>query len=235
MNLSKILTTVILTTFWLNVLSADFFTSTTNLNVRSGPGTDYSVAFSLKQGDEVKIIDRNNGKWFQIEHNDKRGYASAKYLEYSRTDQEYIISDEQKEDEKQNMYIVIGIVIGVILLIIILSISSKSKRNTQPQTNISSPTITQQQSQPRVVVTKSTKSVGTAVFLVVIFGPLGMFYSTIGGAIIMTIVAPIIFVLLLISGNIGSLIFAATIYYPVCMIWAGSAASNYNKRIINQA
>lgn len=242
MNLSKILTTVILTTFWLNVLSADFFTSTTNLNVRSGPGTDYSVAFSLKQGEEVKIIDRNNGKWFQIEHNDKRGYAFAKYLEYSRTDQEYIASDEQKEDEKQNMYIVIGIVVGVILLIIVLSISSKSKRNPQPQTNISSQPITQQQSQPRVVVTKSTKSVGLAIFLSIMFPYFGILYSTVSGFFWLFFSYLGMWGLLLYWGfttlNDGVLYIGfvlSMIHWLISIIWSGIAASNYNQRIISQA
>ena len=39
-----------------------------------------------------------------------------------------------------------------------------------------------------VVVTKSPKSVGIAIALSLFFGPLGMFYSTVLGAIVMIIV-----------------------------------------------
>jgi len=186
----------------------------------------------LNSGDEVELVSQDND-WYKINFNGQTGYASSKYLQFSRTADTTANNDLEKSEETKNTYIVVGVIIGVILLIIFLA--SSGKKNPQPQTNISSPTVTQQQSQPRVIVTKSTKGVGTAVFLVVIFGPLGMFYSTIGGAILMTIAAPIIFIMLLMSGNIGSLIFAAIIYYPVCMIWAGSAASSYNQKIINEA
>ena len=43
-----------------------------------------------------------------------------------------------------------------------------------------------------VVVTRSPKSVGIAIALALFFGPLGMFYSTILGAIIMLIVNVIV-------------------------------------------
>lgn len=98
----------------------------------------------------------------------------------------------------------------------------------------SSTVLAQQQIQSRVIIAKSTKSIGISVFLVAIFEPLGMFYSTIGGGILMTILAPIIFVILLLTSNLGSLLLLAILYYPICMIWAASAANKYNQKIISQ-
>ncbi len=70
------------------------------------------------------------------------------------------------------------------------------------------------------------KSVGTAVLLAILFGPLGMFYSTVGGALIMLIISPLL----------AALTFGLSLFitWPICVIWAASAASGYNQRIFNQ-
>jgi hypothetical protein len=69
----------------------------------------------------------------------------------------------------------------------------------------------------------STKNVGLAILLAVLFGPLGMLYATIPGAIIMIIVTAIVGVITL---GLGTLI-----TWPVCVIWAAVAANSYNKKI----
>lgn len=79
----------------------------------------------------------------------------------------------------------------------------------------------------KVVVTKSTKSVGIALLLTLIFGPLGMFYSTISGAIIMCI--------LTLFAGIFTAGFGFLLTWPICVIWAAVAASNYNKRLMASA
>ena len=49
-----------------------------NANVRTGPGTDYAVAYWLTAGDEVTVVGRNDdGTWLQIEHQDRPGWISA--------------------------------------------------------------------------------------------------------------------------------------------------------------
>ena len=62
------------------------------------------------------------------------------------------------------------------------------------------------------------KSVGVAFLLTFLFGPFGMFYSTVGGAIIMCIVT-----LLAAAGTAGA---ALIITWPICIIWGCVAASN---------
>ena len=78
----------------------------------------------------------------------------------------------------------------------------------------------------KVVVVKSEKNVGIAILLSFIFGPLGMFYSTIAGAVVMLIVSLIVGIVTL---GIGFLI-----TWPVCIIWAAVAANNYNKSLKGQ-
>ena len=54
----------------------------TNLNVRSGAGTKYSIIGSLKKGTSVSVISESNG-WSKINYNGKTGYVSSKYLAYN--------------------------------------------------------------------------------------------------------------------------------------------------------
>jgi len=210
--------------------SVDYYQATTSLNVRSGPGMDNSVLFSLTVGNEVKLVDRKND-WFEIKFKDKNGFVFSKYLRFSRT-----VTETKNENTitKTDNSIIIAITILIAVVIIIIFFPNRKKKQIQ-RTDFSLSSVPHQPMQQRVIVTKSTKSVGTAVFLVVIFGPFGMFYSTIGGAILMSIAAPIIMVMLLMSGKISSIIIAAIFYYPICMIWAANAASSYNQRIIREA
>ena len=75
----------------------------------------------------------------------------------------------------------------------------------------------------KVVVVSAPKSVGIAIILTILFGPLGMFYSTIIGAIIMMIISAIVALLTLGLG----LIFI----WPVCIIWGALAAKAHNKKL----
>ena len=76
-----------------------------------------------------------------------------------------------------------------------------------------------------VVVVKSTKNVGLAVALALFFGPLGMFYSTVLGAIIWGVVSLVVGIL--------TLGFGLLITNPLGAVWAGIAASMYNKKLTN--
>ena len=87
------------------------------------------------------------------------------------------------------------------------------------------------------IVTKSPKSYGIAILLILIFGPIGLFYSTILGGLIMTVVVPIGVFFGIISGvipthNTGVLIFGGIgLYYIFLFMWSLTAISNYNERI----
>lgn len=76
------------------------------------------------------------------------------------------------------------------------------------------------------IVVVSTKSPGIAILLTILFGPIGMFYSTIPGAIIMCLVSLVVGVLTLGVGLV--------LIWPICILWAALAARAYNKRILSQ-
>ena len=82
-----------------------------------------------------------------------------------------------------------------------------------------------------VIVAVSPKNVGLAIVLAVFFGPLGMLYATIPGAIILFLV-----------DIVGVLTAAILIGFPILIvsyiagiIWAAMAASGHNKRLMPHA
>lgn len=82
------------------------------------------------------------------------------------------------------------------------------------------------QTNKNVMVVVPTKSVGVSLILTFLFGPLGMLYSTVLGAIIMFFVDIIV----------GFLTFGLGLFFtqPICMIWGAIATHNYNKRLMSQ-
>lgn len=77
--------------------------------------------------------------------------------------------------------------------------------------------------QPTIVVVER-KSVALAFILTLLFGPLGMLYSTVLGALIMLVV----------TGVLGFLTagLSLLITHPICIIWGCLAASGSNKRLM---
>ena len=53
--------------------------NTDSLNVRSGPGTNYSKLGTLSKGSKVGVISESNG-WSKINYNGKEAYVSSQYL-----------------------------------------------------------------------------------------------------------------------------------------------------------
>jgi zinc-ribbon domain len=76
------------------------------------------------------------------------------------------------------------------------------------------------------VIVVSQKSVGIALLLTFLFGPLGMFYSTVSGAVIMLIVS---IALAFITAGLS-----VFITWPICIIWGAVAASSHNKAIVSR-
>jgi len=82
----------------------------------------------------------------------------------------------------------------------------------------------QAQEAKQIVVVSATKSMGISILLTVLFGPLGMLYSTIPGAIIMAIVCAVVAVI--------SLGFGLLLAWPICIVWGAVATSTHNKNLL---
>ncbi|HEX3549851.1 MAG TPA: hypothetical protein VHT53_05715, partial [Candidatus Elarobacter sp.] len=76
--------------------------------------------------------------------------------------------------------------------------------------------------QPYAIATPP-KSMAASLLLTFFFGPLGMFYATVPGALIMLVISIVV--------GIATLGFGLLITGPICVIWAAVATSNYNQRI----
>jgi len=95
------------------------------------------------------------------------------------------------------------------------------------------------------IVTKSSKSIGIAILLTFLFGPIGLFYASVSGGLIMTF-TPVFLVLLLIGGILqensilvlwssGLLIFFILTFWLINIIWAVISVRNYNKKIEDES
>lgn len=80
-------------------------------------------------------------------------------------------------------------------------------------------------------VVTTTKNMGVAIILTVLLGPLGMFYSTIGGGFFMTIVSLIVVIPLFIISPLLAAI-PIIVFWPICIIWAAVAVSRFNKKLL---
>ena len=78
------------------------------------------------------------------------------------------------------------------------------------------------QTQNQTIIVANQKSTTTAAVLGFFFGPLGMLYSTISGAIIMFIISAIVGFLTVGIGLIVTI--------PICSIWAYLAAKKHNEK-----
>ena len=56
-------------------------TVTSNVNMRSGPSTDYEVIKQLPQGTTVTLTGETSGGWTQIKHGGDTGWVSSQYIE----------------------------------------------------------------------------------------------------------------------------------------------------------
>lgn len=77
--------------------------------------------------------------------------------------------------------------------------------------------------QPQVVVAKSPKSLGIALLLTFLFGPVGLLYSTVKGGVIMIVVAIVLGFL--------TLGLSCLVVWPVTIVWSYLAVKNYNKAL----
>ena len=78
--------------------------------------------------------------------------------------------------------------------------------------------------QPQRIVVVPTKSAGLAIILAVIFGPLGLLYSTVTGAIVMFLVNIVVALV-----TVG---FGLILTWPICGVWAAVAVNAYNKKLL---
>jgi uncharacterized protein YgiM (DUF1202 family) len=63
-----------------NLPSLGYYTTKSELNVRTGPSTDYYKIETLSGGTKVKVVKIVNEEWYQIEHDGYTGFVSKSFL-----------------------------------------------------------------------------------------------------------------------------------------------------------
>lgn len=229
-----------------------FYVKNSVLNLRNGPGTDFIIEAKLYKSQKVKLIAKYDDNWWRVEVigsdlNKVEGYVNGKYLG---------IPNEVEIDEGWNIFVkygveketliyVLGFILFAILFIIIIALPKKVEKNEIPvgqnvKEEMPLGIVNQQQNQTKVIVIKSTKSVGLAIFLSIIFPYFGVLYSTVSGFFWLFFsylgMWGVLFYWGLTTFNDGVLylgFFLSMLHWLISIIWSGIAASNYNKRIIS--
>jgi hypothetical protein len=77
-----------------------------------------------------------------------------------------------------------------------------------------------------VIILASRKSVGIAMILSILFGPLGLLYASVLGGVVMFAVSLIV--------GVFTLGFGLLLTWPICVIWAVIAANGHNRKLTSQ-
>jgi uncharacterized protein YraI len=89
----------------------DYYIATKSLNVRTGAGIQYSISFTLQEGDKVEVLSRK-GNWYQVNYRGKTGYAYSQHLQYI-SDTE---TDTYQQSDSRKSGLGVLIILGVIVI-----------------------------------------------------------------------------------------------------------------------
>jgi len=62
------------------VIGETYLVTSQTLNMRGGPGTDYNVINTLKNGDAVTLIQKYNNAWWKVDFEGTKGYVYSSFL-----------------------------------------------------------------------------------------------------------------------------------------------------------
>lgn len=112
------------------VIAQEKYISTSDLNLRDGPGTSYDPVGVIKKGDTVTLLDNSESYWAELEFQGKIGYSARKYLERIDTIEE---DTNEPEEESSSAWLLLGIT-GLILFLVFRKRRKKqevSKKKTE--------------------------------------------------------------------------------------------------------
>ncbi len=84
---------------------------------------------------------------------------------------------------------------------------------------------------PHIVIARHPKNMGVGLILTIIFGSIGLLYSTVVGGLIMTFFVQPVLMLSLITGHHILSILIALFYWPICIYWTIKAIKTYNSKL----
>ncbi len=63
--------------------AAETYTTTANLNIRSGPSTSNTIVATVKQGTQLTVVGQASSGWLKVSYQGKTGYVSTQYVKES--------------------------------------------------------------------------------------------------------------------------------------------------------
>ncbi|MCC2599784.1 hypothetical protein [Sphingobacterium sp. FBM7-1] len=204
------------------LLGQDYKVIQEKVKIYAGPDFQKEIGY-LTKGYEIKNLRKYDNDWSYIEEGRIKGYISSHGVEEINA----------KYNEKRSYAGIIALIISLIVLGLLLKAIYGKEKKTELQQQTENPL-----PQNTTFIYRS-KSVGGAIILAALFGPLGMFYSTINGALIM-IILPVLLIMGIVSSHdsdnaalkvlltSGTLVFFI-FYWFICIMWAAIAASNSKK------
>ena len=79
-----------------------YVNATTGVNVRSGPGTEYSIIGGLSYKNSVVILENANSSWYKIKFNGGYGYVHKDYISSYKNFDYYVDLQFQKSNDTDN-------------------------------------------------------------------------------------------------------------------------------------
>lgn len=77
--------------------------TSSTLNIRSGPGTEYDSLASVAKGNEMKVIDEHE-EWVEVEYDSTSGYVSKDYVDYTYEFKYATTIEDAKKLDEQRKY-----------------------------------------------------------------------------------------------------------------------------------
>lgn len=102
--------------------SAEDYTNSQDLNVRSGAGASYSILGIIKNGSTVDVIEIN-GKWAKINYEGQTGYVSTKFI--SKGENSDQSTSTSKSESSGGSTKTVFLVIGAIVLLLVIRFFSR--------------------------------------------------------------------------------------------------------------
>lgn len=90
-------------------IKGEYTVTATSLNVRSGPGTNYSKIGSLKSGKKVQVTGKTASNWYRITFNGTEAYISGEYITNKPI---YTGNKSENKNEAKGPVVINGILIA---------------------------------------------------------------------------------------------------------------------------
>lgn len=126
MKITAILTVMLVS---LSMYAQDYYTTTSDLNMRSGAGNNYKSIKILKRGDTIKSLEKLEKFWLKVEYQDKVGYVAKNHIQQVEVLNEVSTGIESKEENESSFSTFLILLLIIVIISILLTKRGQVYRN----------------------------------------------------------------------------------------------------------